>query len=191
VRAPTPLLAVVVALAATLVAGAVLLRRDPRERNFEVLPADMARSPAALSCGTTAAFADGLVQRAPPEGTVARGYPPVPYGPSLEEAARAGRELVNPVSAGPRDLARGEAVFRAFCASCHGLSGLGDAPVSKRGFPPPPSLLRSEAKALADGEMFHAVTFGRKNMPSHAAQVERDDRWRAIRWVRALQENAK
>jgi mono/diheme cytochrome c family protein len=191
VRLPTPLLALVALLAAALLAGAVLLRRDPRERNWEVVPADMARTPALVSGALTDAFEDGLVQRAPPEGTVPRGLPPLGYGPSLEEAARAGRELVNPVPANPRELARGEAVFRSFCAACHGLSGLGDAPVTKRGVPPPPSLLRPESRALPDGEMFHAVTYGRKNMPSHASQVERDDRWRAIRWVRSLQEAAR
>jgi mono/diheme cytochrome c family protein len=178
-------------LAVATVAGALVLRRDPRERNWEVLPADMVRSPAVGSFAVTDAFADGLAQRSPPAGTVPRDLPPLDYGPSPEEARRAGEELENPVPATPEALARGEAVFHAACACCHGLAGLGDAPVTKRGFPPPPSFLRPESRALKDGEMFHAVTYGRKNMPAHAAQVEREDRWKAIRYVRSLQEAAR
>ena len=56
-----------------------------------------------------------------------------------------------------------------------------------RGFPPPPSLLADQAVRLADGQIFHIVTYGQKNMPSYAAQVPLDDRWRVIAYVRSLQ----
>jgi len=173
------------------VAGlSVVLRPDPRRRNFEVLPRDMVVSPAAITQGTTRGFPDGRVQREPPAGSIARGLLPLEYGPSLEEAARAGREMKNPFGDEPEVLARGERVFTNVCAACHGLSGLGDAAATKRGFPPPPSLLRPESKALADGEMFHATTFGRRNMPPLASMVDREDRWKAIRFLRRLQEGA-
>jgi hypothetical protein len=35
--------------------------------------------------------------------------------------------------------------------------------------------------------MFHVITMGRNNMPSHAAQVSADDRWKAILYIRKLQ----
>jgi hypothetical protein len=35
--------------------------------------------------------------------------------------------------------------------------------------------------------MFHVITMGRNNMPSHAAQVAHDDRWKVILHVRKLQ----
>lgn len=175
-------------LGLALVGAALVLRRDPRVRNLEVLPADMVRGPAAESGMTTALFADGRVQRTPPAGTIARGSLPLSYGPGPEEALRAGRELRNPVEATPEVLARGEAVFAAACACCHGLGGRADTPVVQRGVPPPPTLIRPESVALADGEIFHAITFGRKNMPSAAVQVERLDRWKVIRYVRKLQE---
>lgn len=170
---------------------AFVMRRDYRQPNLQVLPADMVRSPAAKSGTTTTAFPDGLVQRTPPEGTVGRGARPLEYGPSLEEAKRAGEELTSPIPPTPEALARGELVFTTWCACCHGASGLGDAPVTKRGFPPPPSLLRPESKALKDGEIFHALSFGRKNMPSPATNVERADRWKVIQFVRRLQEAPK
>jgi len=48
-------------------------------------------------------------------------------------------------------------------------------------------LLAPQAKARPDGQMFHMITFGYKNMPPYASQVERDDRWYAINYVRQLQ----
>jgi len=184
-------LAVLLALVAALAGAARLLSRDPRQRNLEVLPADMVRSPALKSGGTTDLFEDGIVQRTAPEGTIARGALPFPFGPSLEEAARAGAELENPVAATPEVLARGEFVFATWCSACHGAGGLGDAPITKRGFPPPPSLLRPESKALRDGEIYHALVYGRKNMPSPAGLVAKEDRWKVIRYLRRLQEGAK
>jgi hypothetical protein len=35
--------------------------------------------------------------------------------------------------------------------------------------------------------MFHVITLGRINMPSHAGQVSADDRWKAIHYIRKLQ----
>ncbi len=168
--------------------GAVLLRRDPRERNLQVLPADMVRTRIARSDGLTDGFPDRLVKRLPPEGTIPRDGVLEEFGPSLEEAKRAGETLASPIPKSPAALARGAAVFGRTCACCHGTGGLGDAPVTKRGFPPPPSLLLPAAKALKDGEILHAITYGRKNMPPAAIQVEPDDRWRVIQYLRSLQE---
>lgn len=181
-------LVLLAALGTLALAGALSVRRDPRRPNLEVLPADMVRGPAAQSGMASGLFADGRVQRLPPAGTIARGALPLPFGPGPEEAARAGRELTNPVPAEPREVARGRTVFAAACACCHGPTGLADAPAVQRGVPPPPSLLRPETRALPDGEVFHAITFGRKNMPSAALQVVPEDRWRVIRYLRSLQE---
>jgi mono/diheme cytochrome c family protein len=35
--------------------------------------------------------------------------------------------------------------------------------------------------------MFHILTFGQKNMPSHASQLSVKDRWSVIAYVRSLQ----
>jgi hypothetical protein len=41
---------------------------------------------------------------------------------------------------------------------------------------------------MPDGQMYHLLTLGQKNMASYASQVERADRWKVIRHIRALQE---
>lgn len=164
------------------------LRRDPRSPPLEMLPADMVRTPAAVTNGRHPSLPGGVVQQAPPRGAIPYGEDAPSFGPSLEEAARAGRELANPVATTPAVLARGAVVWANACVVCHGATGRGDAPVTKLGFPPPPTLLRPESRALVDGEVFHAITYGRKNMPSAALQVEVADRWKVIRYLRTLQE---
>ena len=171
-----------------LLVAALLLRRNPAEPNLEVLRADMVRSPAAKSGAASALFPDGRVQRLPPEGTIARGPLPLAFAAGTDEAARAGQELANPVPDTEEARRRGEIVFARVCAACHGPTGRADAVVTQRGVPPPPTLIRPETRALPDGEIFHAITFGRKGMPSAALQVDRDDRWKVIRWLRRLQE---
>jgi hypothetical protein len=59
-----------------------------------------------------------------------------------------------------------------------------------RGIPLPASLLADKAVQERDGELFYIVTFGQRNMPSHAAQLTREDRWKVILYVRSLQKAA-
>lgn len=176
-----------------LIAGVALvtlnwtMRVDPSRRNWEVLP-EMARSIPYDAFSTNPNFRDGKTLREPVRGTVVHGVLPLHYASTPEDAARAGRELVNPFRLGDaRELARGVTVFANFCQACHGPSGGGDGLMAQRGFPAPPSLLAPHARSLPDGRIFHIITYGQGNMPSHAAQVERVDRWRAALFIRDLQ----
>ena len=130
---------------------------------------------------------DGKTLMAPAPGTIARGAKPFHYGNSASEAERAGRELINPVAAGAQALARGEQVFTTFCSPCHGPRGLGDGPVIPL-FSKPPSLQAQNARSLPDGHIYHIITRGQKLMPSLAVQVEPEDRWKAILYVRSFQQ---
>jgi mono/diheme cytochrome c family protein len=164
--------------------------RDLSRPNVEFMP-DMAHSVAAESFTSNAVFADGMTLQTPPEGTVARGRLPLRYGTTPEEAQRAGRELTSPVAADDADaMARGATGFGVFCHPCHGATGAGDGPVAAKGFPPPPSMFTEQANNLADGQIFHIITFGQKNMPAHAAQIPAQQRWEIISHVRGLQARA-
>ena len=117
---------------------------------------------------------------------------PFEYALNEQDALRAGDELVNPKSTEDVDsLARGAAAYSIFCQHCHGPGGAGDGMVAKRGFPPPPSLLIEHAFKMKDGQMFHVTTLGQGNMPGHAAQVTREDRWNIINYIRTLQADAQ
>ncbi|MCP4898552.1 MAG: cytochrome c [bacterium] len=161
---------------------------DRSQRTVRFFP-DMADSQAYESQAPTATTSDyGDLDLRPPAGSIARGFSPFPYDASPEDALRAGLELNNPLSADdPSVASRGATVFATFCAVCHGLAGAGDGTVTPKGVPPPPSLHAQHALDLADGQIFHIITHGQKNMASYAAQVDRTDRWRLVSYIRELQ----
>ena len=160
-------------------------------RNYEVFT-EMVNSKAQESFGESSLLPGGVTQQDLEEGVVTRGELPFAYDEGPEEAQRAGRELANPYAeSSPEVLQRGRRVYGIYCTNCHDARGEGRGPVVQRGMLPPPSLLADRALAMPDGEMFHVVTRGQGNMRAHAAQIAAKDRWKAIRWIRFLQEGAQ
>lgn len=170
-------------LAALLLYGVMGI--DPATPNWELFP-DMAHSARADAFAASEVLPDGATLQPPPPGTVPRGLPPLHLVRSPEDAVRTGEQLVSPLEpAGATE--RGGAVFATFCQPCHGAGGRGDGPVAQRGYPPPPSLLAEHARSLPAGQLFHIVTVGQGNMPGHAAQIAREDRWKVASYIRWLQ----
>jgi mono/diheme cytochrome c family protein len=109
------------------------------------------------------------------------------------QAKKAGQELKNPYKDTEDEvvLARAAEVYLTFCTPCHGKTGMGDGPVSKRGMPGFPLAPKDAPPAgYEDGHLYHIVTYGRGMMSSYATQIAPDDRWKAITWVRKLQKDA-
>ncbi len=173
---------------------------DHRVRNFEVLP-EMLTSIPYDAQAENENFPDGKTIQPPVPGTIARGFLPLSSRGLLLDTTREWKQLpaaqqdawnalaapAVPEQRSAAELSRGREVFQAICATCHGAGGAGDGPVTKRGVPPPPSLLLPGSAEKSDGHMFRIITVGQGNMAAHAAQVTRVDRWRAIRYVRTLQ----
>jgi mono/diheme cytochrome c family protein len=166
--------------------GLAMLNRNTAARNLE-WPTQMQYSPAYLSQTANPVLPNGMTNQPPVPGTIPRGYRPFHYGLGAEEALRAGNELKNPFQPTEENLVRGQHVFNNYCVVCHGATGAGDGPLIPK-YPNPPAYNTEKSKALADGNMFHVITLGRNNMPSHAAQVSSDDRWKVILYIRRLQQ---
>lgn len=192
----------------TIVALAAFARPNLTQPNWEFLP-HMKRSPAYQAFEVAIDLPNGRVQQRPVSGTIARGDLPLHYTASKEDAIRAGEELTNPfqpiettdtnTSQKPgrnpaaehaASVQRGELVFRIYCVTCHGPAGAGDGPVAQKGFPPPPPLPTGKSAQMKDGQLFHILTYGQGSMASMAAQLDRDQRWDVINFVRSLQSKA-
>lgn len=185
-----------VAFIAVLVFLAWFLRRDVERPNYVVLP-EMVFSIPYDTYASNPNFPDGKTLQLPVAGTVPRGVMFFDYEATEADAVRAGQELTSPWSESEVDenllvsaKDRGRKVFSTFCLPCHGAVGNGDGPVTMHGFPPPPSLSAETGIKMSDGQMFHVVTFGQKNMPGYASQIAPIDRWNVILHVRSLQESA-
>jgi mono/diheme cytochrome c family protein len=92
----------------------------------------------------------------------------------------------NPLPATPGNVARGKAVFENTCIVCHGPTAAGDGKVT-RFFPKPPNLMRPKAREYTDARIFHVPMRGQGSMPSHAKQLDPEELWAVVHYIRDLQ----
>lgn len=175
-----------------------LLARDFSKRNFEIFT-EMQYSVAAESQAEHPILPDGIVEQPPVEGTIYRGQRPYPFSKvpherlAADELARV-RQNSNPLALAAAEdravaLARGSAVFASGCASCHGPTGAGGAPVATFGVGA--TNLQVVGDKYTDGELYHIITAGVRTMAPHEAHVRPDDRWKLILFLRTLQGGTK
>ena len=115
------------------------------------------------------------------------GVVPVSGGEALLRAA-AGALKPSLDMSDPAVAARGRAVYRIYCAQCHGLDHDGRGKVGQS-FQPLPTDLRSPAvQSKPPGELFHSVSYGipgGRQPPLHTSVTE-EDRWSVIAYVKGL-----
>jgi mono/diheme cytochrome c family protein len=176
-----------------------VIQVDPSQPNYEFWP-DMKYTPAWTAYEKNPNFADGRTLRTPVAGTIARGELPHeelgnPYEISeVDDATLTGDEREQRAEAQKRlseSIQRGGETYRIFCICCHGPSGAGDGPVSRRGLASP-SLLSDKSRQLKDLQLFEIVTKGYdtetwpNSMPPFAAQLTRERRWDVVNYVKEL-----
>lgn len=136
---------------------------------------------------------DGPAMRVPPEGSIPRGYEPIPEDIG-NDPEKAGRELDNPVANdfSPEILETGRENYRIYCGVCHGDNGVGKGPVASAMSLKPPSLVNERVSGFRDGRIFHVITKGYGVMGSYASQItDPETRWSIVNYVRTLQKKAK
>jgi len=162
----------------------------------EYMP-DMYRSPAVepyVDYGelrgnySDANYTDKMTARQPVEGTIPRGFVPYGYENTNEGYELAKQELKNPIPYSENAVAEGKELYGMFCIHCHGEKGQGDGTLVKRGkFPAiPATAVFSPSSDLEEGNMFHTITYGKNNMGSHASQLNKEERWKLIHYIRAM-----
>lgn len=194
------------AIVCALAAGYLL--RDYGQRNLEFMP-DMGYSEAWESQAKNDYREDyagytpdlppyiekwGTAEMPPPDGTVFRGQRvlEIPFDSKGVGREQAGRELTSPYAGASGKelddvLKRGNALFRMNCQGCHGVDGVGGAPVTKFGVGAPQLANETVGNKYKDGEFFYIITYGINTMPAHGNRVDYQDRWKLIRYLRELQ----
>jgi len=92
-----------------------------------------------------------------------------------------------PVAVTSELLTRGQERFNIYCAVCHDQSGSGKGLIISRGFAPPPDFANERIIGMKDGELFGIISHGVRSMPAYAKQIQEEDRWAIVLYVRALQ----
>jgi len=89
------------------------------------------------------------------------------------------------------DSAEASRLFNINCGICHGTDGKASGPLAKGGkVGGIKDLTSAEAVDMADGTIFHIMTYGQNNMGSYASQLDRKQRWMIVQYVRTLQPKA-
>lgn len=100
-------------------------------------------------------------------------------------------DMRNPLPTSLDVVAQGERLFTAHCATCHGQEGAGDGPAGE-GLSPPPANLRwlMRRPIASDGYLYWTLTDGGVSlgteMPAFESVLTETDRWKIIRFLRAL-----
>lgn len=128
-------------------------------------------------------FSDGFTMRQPVEGTVARDFVPYEYK-GLKDSAVV--NLSNPLPFSKQVIEKGKSKFDTYCSPCHGYFGKGDTRLRDQ-FPKPPTLHSDKVRNWTDGNIYHVITNGQNIMPSYEKQINRDDRWAIVHYIRVLQ----
>jgi mono/diheme cytochrome c family protein len=86
-------------------------------------------------------------------------------------------------------MARGRERYNISCLPCHGATGDGNGITKKIGaMPVVANLLDKNAITIPDGQVFDIISHGKApNMQGYAANIEIQDRWAIVAYVRALQ----
>ena len=101
---------------------------------------------------------DGMSARQPAKGTVPRGFSPYPFEDTPEGYEQAGAELFNPMN------------------GKHGKYPGG-----------PPSYFIDRLLEMPEGKMFHSMQYGKNNMGSYAGQLNKEERWKIVSYIKDMQ----
>ena len=91
----------------------------------------------------------------------------------------------NPVKANNASRARGQKLFAANCASCHGVAGRGDGPAGAA-LSPKPADLAAMAGRHPDGDFAWKIANGRGPMPAWNGRLSEKNIWDLVNFIQGL-----
>ena len=154
---------------------------------------DMAYSRAYETYASTEALekAGAHYNAMPVHGTIARGDM-MPYTLKNDSAGYAqSASIKNPMDSTSIDKTEAERLYLVNCGVCHGSKLDGNGPLWKGGDGPypaaPKNFMADDMKKMAEGTMFHSVTYGKNLMGSYASQLSSKQRWMVIAYIKSKQ----
>jgi mono/diheme cytochrome c family protein len=132
-------------------------------------------------------FLDGRSARPLSEGTIPRGH--LNDDPAFFTGKGPDGKLINyfPIAVDKDVILRGQQRFNVYCSPCHDRTGSGNGMIVRRGYRHPPSYHTQRLIEQPDGHFFDVITNGFGAMPDYAVQIQPQDRWAIVAYIRALQ----
>ena len=127
----------------------------------------------------------------PTEGSIARNDDfPYALKNTPEDYIKAAG-VKNTLSPDSVDMKEAERLYLIFCGICHGSKLDGNGPLFNGGNGPftaaPKNFMDADMKNMAEGTMFHSVTYGKGQMGSYASQLSITQRWMVIAYIKSKQ----
>lgn len=100
-------------------------------------------------------------------------------------------DLSNPFEGDPEMIAKGDVLYEANCASCHGLTGEGDG-LAGAGLEPEPENLSRNQSNLSDAYLFWRISEGgliepfNSLMPAWKGLMSDEKIWQVVSYLRTL-----
>lgn len=97
----------------------------------------------------------------------------------------------NPLAGDSSAADAGSQLYKSYCATCHGESGMGDGPAAKS-LNPPPLPIATEMDQVSDDYLFWRISEGggmapfRSAMPAWKAILSEEQIWQVIVFLRTL-----
>lgn len=176
-------------LAAALLLAACAGPGATQQTQLEWQP-DMYQQPDLHAFSTDPMNPDLSATMVPPAGTT-----PVNYNPFPQASDVTGMDqLRNPLPVTPQVLAAGRKLFNTYCIVCHGARADGLGYIVPKMTQPPPLIAKPATGGnpleFSDGRIFSIITGGQGNMPSYQTELNAQQRWAIVHYVRVLQRAA-
>lgn len=188
---------------AIVIAAVILVQScaDVKRKPSNVYMPDMAYSVAVETYSDHSRLADSGIfyNSRPVPGTVRRGEEGYHYEMLTDTTGAYDKSsaLKNPLPAMDKDQAvEAERLYLVNCGICHGQKLDGNGPLYKGGEGPytaapanfiDPAAGGGKYYAMAEGTMFHSITYGKNLMGSYASQVTPKQRWMIISFIKSKQ----
>jgi mono/diheme cytochrome c family protein len=127
----------------------------------------------------------------PPAGTVKRGEMFAYTLLNDSNGYKMSAAVKNPIAdMSALELPEAQRLYNINCGICHGDKGAGNGPLAAK-IGAVANLTLPMYVSMADGTMFHSITYGKNNMGSYASQLDRRQRWMMVNYIRTLQPKAE
>jgi mono/diheme cytochrome c family protein len=137
----------------------------------------------------------------PVAGTMKRGVL-LPFDIPMDAAGDTANYVASKLVKSPLSLmdtaqiVEAQRLYLVNCGICHGMKLDGNGPLYKGGdgpFPAKPATLVGDKKyeAMPEGQMYYSVTYGKNKMGSYASQLNTQQRWMVIAYIKAKQHAAQ
>lgn len=147
---------------------------------------DMHNQPKYVTYRSSEFFRDGLSERQPVVGTVARGdLRADSYFYTGKNGTKEGDQFPFPITM--QVMERGRERYDIYCSPCHSRVGDGNGMIVKRGYRQAANFHLPRYLSQPVGHYYDVISHGWGAMPDYAAQIEPADRWAIAAYIRALQ----